>query len=136
MYPKKYYGETQWKSPNVTFDLKYDSNDEHEDFRANRIQVNPGTINQSQLTIGNFMEIGPGEYMIPCDDGNDSDKAIGAWLLDRPVYVVNVEPSELEPLYESDNLWDYSSDPTPIANNFPKEQCTEINIGDLNSKKL
>ena len=34
------------------------------------------------------------------------------------------------------NLWDYSSDSTPIAKHFLKEQCTEINIGDLNTKKI
>ena len=127
--PNKYYGETQWESPEQTSDFGYDSDDSDEDkLDANRVNMSePPMGNKSP--IGVYMELSPGEYCLPCGEDDDSDRVIESWLMDKPVYGVTDVQSELEPPFESEDLWDYSSDPTPVQKHVPKNQCREINLG-------
>ena len=129
MYPPRYYGETQWNSPDVTSDQGYSSDDE--DFEANRVHMRSKV--QCPKNKNQVKNLGPGEYEVPCTIDEDSDKAIESWLVDKPVYGVKSQGSDLEPPYSSD---DYFQEPpgfpdsTPIAKHVPQDECCDLNIGE------
>lgn len=75
-YLKRYSGETQWKSLEVTFDLEYDSDDEQEDLRAHQIQAGHKIIDHHLFHIGNYVELSLCKFYIPCGEESNLDKAI------------------------------------------------------------
>ena len=50
---------------------------------------------------GTFQKVGLGEYIIPYQEDEDSDKVIASWLMEKRVYGVKAEQSDLEPSYSS-----------------------------------
>ena len=81
---------------------------------------------------GTFQEVSPGEYIVPCQEDEDFDKVIASWLMEKPVYGVKAEQSELEPSYSSRDQLETTLDPwaaTPVEKHFPKDQCEELDIG-------
>ena len=79
-----------------------------------------------------FQEIGLGEYIVLCQEDEDSDKVIASWLMEKPVYGVKAKQSNLEPSYSSGDQLETTVDPwfaTPMVKHFPKDQCDELDIG-------
>ena len=124
MYPTKYHGETQWESPGFTSDFGYDS--EIEDVSTNKINVMPNKNNLTNGAIKNFKEIAPGEYMVPCENDDNSDKAIKNWLTDIPVYGVN---SDWELSSESEDNYESQLEEVPIRSYVSKGHCQMLNVG-------
>jgi hypothetical protein len=128
MYPSCYIGETQWNSPEVISDQGYSSDDE--DLEANRVHIRP-KVKPRNNTITS-QNIGPGEYLVPCIENEDSDKAIESWLINKLVYGVTGHESDLEPPYSTDDYFEEPPgfpDSTPIAKHVPQDQCCDMNIG-------
>jgi hypothetical protein len=50
-----------------------------------------------------YKEVGPGEYVLPCIDDENSDKVIESWLTDWPVYGVGTQKSNWEPPYTTND---------------------------------
>lgn len=57
-------------------------------------------------------------------------------MTNRPIYEVDNQASDLEPLFESEDFWDYSSNSTPIVNHVFKNQCIELNIVDKGKNRI
>lgn len=117
MYPNKYYGETQWESTEQTNDFGYDSDEDK--LYANWMYMSEPPMG-NRFPIRVYMGLSPGEYHLPCGEDDDFDRVTESWLMDKPVYGVSEDQLELEPPFESENLWDYSSDPTPLQKHVPK----------------
>jgi hypothetical protein len=79
-----------------------------------------------------YKEVGPGEYVLPCTDDENSDKVIESWLTDRPVYGIRTQKSNWEPPYTTDDDFEEPPDfldSTPVAKHVPQDQCCDLNIG-------
>ena len=134
MYPDQYHGETQWESLEVTTQFGYDSDDE-EDVVANRVRNHVSARTLLGNKTGTFQEVGPSEYIVPYQEDEGFDKVIASWLMEKPIYGVKVEQSELEPSYSSGDQLETTVDPwaaTLVVKHFPKDQCEELDIGLLN----
>ena len=88
--------------------------------------------------IGTFQEIDSGEYIVPYQEDEDSNKVIASWLMEKPVYRVKAKQSNLEPSYSSGDQLETTVDPwfaTPMVKHFPKDQCDELDIGLLDQPR-
>ena len=131
IYLDQYHGKIQWESLEVTTQFGYDSNDA-EDVVANRVHNHISARNPISNRTGTFQEVGPSEYIVPCQEDEDSNKVIASWLMEKPIYGVKVEPSDLEPSYSSGDQLETTMDPwaaTLVVKHFPKDQCEELDIG-------
>ena len=74
MYSSRYQGKTQWQSLEVISDQGYTI--DGEDFVANQVFIKPKVSVQPFKRKIIYKEVGPGKYVLPCTDDENSNKII------------------------------------------------------------